>query len=146
MKLKGLKKCGIETQNSVVFSEHSFAASNATDHDVGDKNENNCENQQTLVLETQHVNPPEEPEPMANADYDPPKKPKKQKVSLNILTSTPLKEMLEQRANQKEEQETLRKQREEASEAKKGEAKKGVPVGLSQWFSTFHYWKPNFQS
>ncbi|GFU27385.1 uncharacterized protein TNCV_3906251 [Trichonephila clavipes] len=84
MPLKGLKKCGIETQNSLVFSEHSFAASNATDHDVGDKNENNCENQQTLVLETQHVNPPEEPELMANADYDPPKKP----VSVFFLFQT----------------------------------------------------------
>ncbi|GFV84381.1 uncharacterized protein TNCV_2044291 [Trichonephila clavipes] len=51
--------------------EHGFAASKATDVDVvGDEIENNSTNSQTLVVENQHINPPEEPEYMANADYD----------------------------------------------------------------------------
>ncbi|GFT72842.1 hypothetical protein TNCV_5065721 [Trichonephila clavipes] len=43
--------------------EHDFAASKATDHDVvGDEIETNSANPQTLVVENQHINPPEEPE------------------------------------------------------------------------------------
>ncbi|GFS75606.1 uncharacterized protein TNCV_3423911 [Trichonephila clavipes] len=69
--VKGFKKCGIETHNPLVFSEHDFTASKATEHDVvGDETENNSANPQTLVVENQHINPPEEPELMANADYD----------------------------------------------------------------------------
>ncbi|GFV24030.1 uncharacterized protein TNCV_235991 [Trichonephila clavipes] len=72
----GLKKNKIETHNPLVFSKHDFAASKATDHDVvGDEIENNSANTQTLVVENQHINPPEEPEHMANADYDALKKP-----------------------------------------------------------------------
>ncbi|GFV33497.1 uncharacterized protein TNCV_788181 [Trichonephila clavipes] len=56
--------------------EHDFTASKATDHDVlGDEIENNSANPQTLVVENQHINPSEEPEHMANADYDALKKP-----------------------------------------------------------------------
>ncbi|GFT54988.1 hypothetical protein TNCV_2325081 [Trichonephila clavipes] len=45
-------------------------------HDVaGDETENNSANPQTLVVENKHINPPEEPELMANADYDAFKKP-----------------------------------------------------------------------
>ncbi|GFY04038.1 hypothetical protein TNCV_1198161 [Trichonephila clavipes] len=41
-------------------SEHDFAASKATDHDVlGDETENNSTNPHTLVVENQHINPPE---------------------------------------------------------------------------------------
>ncbi|GFY17089.1 hypothetical protein TNCV_1088651 [Trichonephila clavipes] len=36
---------------------------------------NNSGNHQTVVVENQHINPPEEPEFMANADSDSPKKP-----------------------------------------------------------------------
>ncbi|GFX81484.1 hypothetical protein TNCV_143341 [Trichonephila clavipes] len=36
---------------------------------------NNNGNPQTVVVENQHINPPEEPELMANADSDAPKKP-----------------------------------------------------------------------
>ncbi|GFY25591.1 hypothetical protein TNCV_2487111 [Trichonephila clavipes] len=61
---KGFKKCAIETDSPLVFREHDFTASNATDHDVvGDEAENNP---QTLVVENQHINPPEEPELMEN--------------------------------------------------------------------------------
>ncbi|GFX34818.1 uncharacterized protein TNCV_2327581 [Trichonephila clavipes] len=42
---------------------------------VGEEIENNSANPQTLVVENQHINPPEEPEHMANADYDALKKP-----------------------------------------------------------------------
>ncbi|GFT65623.1 hypothetical protein TNCV_869161 [Trichonephila clavipes] len=57
--VKRFKICGIETHNHLVFSEHDFAASKATDHDVvGDETENNSANLQTLVVENQHVNPP----------------------------------------------------------------------------------------
>ncbi|GFT29703.1 uncharacterized protein TNCV_4891211 [Trichonephila clavipes] len=57
-------------------TEHNFAASKATDHDVvGDEIENNSANPQSLVVENQHINLPEEPEHMANADYDALKKP-----------------------------------------------------------------------
>ncbi|GFX16154.1 uncharacterized protein TNCV_4704101 [Trichonephila clavipes] len=49
---------------------------NATDYDVvGDETENNSANPQNLVVENQHINPPEAPELMANADYDALKKP-----------------------------------------------------------------------
>ncbi|PRD23646.1 UNVERIFIED_CONTAM: hypothetical protein NCL1_45832 [Trichonephila clavipes] len=42
-----------------------------TDHDVvGDETENTSANTQTLVVEKQHINPPEEPGLMANADND----------------------------------------------------------------------------
>ncbi|GFT67692.1 transposable element Tcb2 transposase [Trichonephila clavipes] len=66
--VKGFKKCGIETQTLLVISEHDFAASKATDHGVvGDEIENTSANPQTLVVGNQHINPPEEPEHMANA-------------------------------------------------------------------------------
>ncbi|GFW86349.1 uncharacterized protein TNCV_4331331 [Trichonephila clavipes] len=59
----GFKKCGIETHNPLVFSEHDFAASKATDHDVvSEEIEKNSANLQTLVVENQHINPPEEQE------------------------------------------------------------------------------------
>ncbi|GFU41330.1 hypothetical protein TNCV_3011511 [Trichonephila clavipes] len=123
-----------------MFSEHGFTVSKATDHDVlGDETESNSANTQTLVIENQHINPPQEPKLTAHADYDAPKKSvrvfyfkplpkamkcenksKSKKVSSSILTSTLIKEMLEQREKQKKEQETLRKQRREAREAKKG--------------------------
>ncbi|GFT10176.1 uncharacterized protein TNCV_1115901 [Trichonephila clavipes] len=74
--VKGFKKCAIETHNPLVFSEHDFAASKATDHDVvGDETENNSTNPQTLVVENQHISPPEKPELMSNPDYDALKKP-----------------------------------------------------------------------
>ncbi|GFU28679.1 hypothetical protein TNCV_468721 [Trichonephila clavipes] len=64
------------THNALVFSEHDFAASNATGHDVvGDEIETNIANPPTLIVENQHINPPEEPEHMANVDYDSLKKP-----------------------------------------------------------------------
>ncbi|GFW50546.1 uncharacterized protein TNCV_2888491 [Trichonephila clavipes] len=98
------------------YSEHDFSASKA-DHDVvGDETENNSANHQTLVVENLHINTPEEPELIANADYDALKKPdsvfyfkplpkatqcekksKSKKGSSSILKSTPIKEMLEQR-------------------------------------------------
>ena len=47
-----------------------------TDHDVvGDETENNSAILQTLEVENQHINPPEEPELMANADSYALKKP-----------------------------------------------------------------------
>ncbi|GFT53320.1 RNase H domain-containing protein [Trichonephila clavipes] len=50
--IKGFEKCGIETHNPLVFSEHDFAASKAIDHDVvGDETENNSANAQTLKSE-----------------------------------------------------------------------------------------------
>ncbi|GFS52125.1 hypothetical protein TNCV_1105241 [Trichonephila clavipes] len=80
--IKGLKKCRIVTHNSLVFSEHDFAASKATVYVVvGDEIENNSA---ILVVENQHINPPEEPEHMANADYDALKKP----VSVFFLFQT----------------------------------------------------------
>ncbi|GFV80119.1 uncharacterized protein TNCV_1476821 [Trichonephila clavipes] len=55
-----------------------------TDHVfVGDETENNIVNPQTLVAEYQHINPPE-PECMATADSDTPKKP------LSVLDLKPL--------------------------------------------------------
>ncbi|GFS70729.1 hypothetical protein TNCV_498141 [Trichonephila clavipes] len=73
--VKGFRKCGIETHNPLVFREHDFAASKATDHDViDDEIENNSVNPQTLAVTNQHINPPEEPEHMANVDYDAVKK------------------------------------------------------------------------
>ncbi|GFU25961.1 uncharacterized protein TNCV_5104581 [Trichonephila clavipes] len=126
LRLKALPKtrCG-SLEKECQLSEHDFAASKAADHDVvGDEIENNSANLQTLVVENQHTNPPEEPEHMANADYDALKKPvsvflisnhclkqhnvrkKSKKVSSSIVTSTPIKEILEQRKKQKEEQET----------------------------------------
>ncbi|GFS65213.1 uncharacterized protein TNCV_2450761 [Trichonephila clavipes] len=87
MPLKGLKKCAIETHILLVFSEHDFAASKATDHDVvGDETENNSANPQTLVVENQNINPPEEPELMANANYDALKKP----ASIKSKPSSPV--------------------------------------------------------
>ncbi|GFT95120.1 hypothetical protein TNCV_1473661 [Trichonephila clavipes] len=54
--VKGLKKCGIGTHNPLVFSEHDFAASKVTDHDVvGDETENNSANPQTPVEENQQI-------------------------------------------------------------------------------------------
>ncbi|GFS52303.1 uncharacterized protein TNCV_4850281 [Trichonephila clavipes] len=73
--IKGFKNCGTEIHNPLVFNEHGFAASKAIDHDVvGDETENNSANPQTLVVENQHINHPEETELIANADYDAPKK------------------------------------------------------------------------
>ncbi|GFW55651.1 uncharacterized protein TNCV_120351 [Trichonephila clavipes] len=69
-------ECGTESHNALVFSEDDFAAAKAADHDVvGDATEINSANLQTLIVENQHINPPEEPELMANADFDAPKKP-----------------------------------------------------------------------
>ncbi|GFX26333.1 hypothetical protein TNCV_949311 [Trichonephila clavipes] len=54
-----------------MFSKHDSVALKAPGPDVvGDEIENNRANPQTLVAENQHINPPEEPERMANADYD----------------------------------------------------------------------------
>ncbi|GFU40528.1 hypothetical protein TNCV_1208801 [Trichonephila clavipes] len=54
----------------VKIYEYYFAASKATDHDVvGDETENNSADPQILVVENHHINPPEEPEFMANTDY-----------------------------------------------------------------------------
>ncbi|GFV21416.1 transposable element Tcb1 transposase [Trichonephila clavipes] len=48
---------------AVGTGEYDFAAAKTTDHDViGDATENNSANFQTLVVENQHINPPEEPE------------------------------------------------------------------------------------
>ncbi|GFU37731.1 hypothetical protein TNCV_1466011 [Trichonephila clavipes] len=50
--IKGLKYA-IDTHNSLVFSEHDFAAPKASDHEiVDDETENNSANPQTLVVET----------------------------------------------------------------------------------------------
>ncbi|GFU91604.1 uncharacterized protein TNCV_2543681 [Trichonephila clavipes] len=96
--------------------EHDFAASKATDHDVvGDEIENNSANTQTLVVENQHINLPEEPEHMANADYD---ALKKRLLVFFFISNHCLKQ--HNGKEQKEEQETLRKQRREARETKKG--------------------------
>ncbi|GFS70564.1 uncharacterized protein TNCV_1490281 [Trichonephila clavipes] len=120
--------------------EHDFAAAKTTNPDVvGDVTEINSANPQILVVENQHINPPEELVLMANTESYAPKKPvrvlyfkplpkltqcekkrKSKKVSSSILTSTPIKEILEKREKQKEEQEILRKQGREAREAKKG--------------------------
>ncbi|GFX69554.1 uncharacterized protein TNCV_1769231 [Trichonephila clavipes] len=73
--MKWFKECGIETYNPLVFSEHDFAAAKTSNHDVvGDATEINTSsaNPQTLVVESQHINPPEEPEPMENTDSDAP--------------------------------------------------------------------------
>ncbi|GFX45640.1 uncharacterized protein TNCV_176331 [Trichonephila clavipes] len=107
-------------------SEH-FAVSKVSDYDiVDDETANNSANPQTLVVTNQHINPPEEPELMANANYDALKKlasfffisnhcpkqnnvrkeRKRKKLSSSILRGTPIKEVLEQRENQTEEQET----------------------------------------
>ncbi|GFY06668.1 uncharacterized protein TNCV_3525241 [Trichonephila clavipes] len=87
--VKGLKKCAIETHNPLVFSEHDFAALKATDHAVvGDETENNSANPQTLVVENQHINHPEEPELMTNANYDALKKP----VSVFFISNHCLKQ------------------------------------------------------
>ena len=73
--VNGFKECGIKPHNPLVFSKHDLAAAKTTDHDVvGDETENNSANFQTLVVENQHINPPEEPELMANTDSDAPKK------------------------------------------------------------------------
>ncbi|GFW67230.1 uncharacterized protein TNCV_2698401 [Trichonephila clavipes] len=73
--VKGFKKCGIEPHNLLVLSNYDFAAANTTDHDVvGEATENNSAIPQSLVVENQHINPPEEPKLMANADSDAPKK------------------------------------------------------------------------
>ncbi|GFV96106.1 uncharacterized protein TNCV_1870671 [Trichonephila clavipes] len=100
-------------------TEHDFAASKATDHDIVSDETENSAHPQTLVVENQHINPPEEPKLMVNADYDALKKPvsvfyfkllpkatqceekrKSKKGSSSIFTSTPIKEMLEQREKQ----------------------------------------------
>ncbi|GFY16863.1 DDE-1 domain-containing protein [Trichonephila clavipes] len=133
--VKGFKECGIKPHNPLQFSEHDFAVAKTADHDVvADATKINSANPPTLVVEYQHINLPEEPEFMANTDsdarrsmlvfffisshcqkrHDVRKKEKAKKVSSCILTSTPIKEMLEQREKKKEEQETLRYQRREA--------------------------------
>ncbi|PRD22957.1 UNVERIFIED_CONTAM: hypothetical protein NCL1_47710 [Trichonephila clavipes] len=59
-----------------IGDEHDFAASETTDHvAVGDETENNSANPQTLIVEIQHISPPEEQEYMVNVDSDAPKKP-----------------------------------------------------------------------
>ncbi|GFY32128.1 uncharacterized protein TNCV_2622651 [Trichonephila clavipes] len=74
--VKEFKVYGIELRNPLVFSEHDFAAAKITNHDVvGDATEINSSNSQTLVVENQLINPPEEPELMANTDFDEPKRP-----------------------------------------------------------------------
>ncbi|GFX15205.1 uncharacterized protein TNCV_2709101 [Trichonephila clavipes] len=77
--LAGIKDCVLEgagPHNHLVFREYDFAAAETTDNDVvGDATENNSANPHTLVVESQHMNPPKEPELMANADYEAPKKP-----------------------------------------------------------------------
>ncbi|GFW86308.1 uncharacterized protein TNCV_4330921 [Trichonephila clavipes] len=56
--------------------KYDFATLKATRHDVvGNETENNSADPQTLVLEKQHINHPEEPGVMANAVYDALKKP-----------------------------------------------------------------------
>ncbi|GFU99190.1 uncharacterized protein TNCV_1229041 [Trichonephila clavipes] len=83
--VKGLKECGIEPHNPLAVSEHVFVASKTTDHVVvGNETENNSANIQTLVVENQRINPPEETELMANADSDTPKKP------VNVFDPKPL--------------------------------------------------------
>ncbi|GFU95074.1 uncharacterized protein TNCV_4138581 [Trichonephila clavipes] len=68
--MKRFKERGIEPHNPLVFSEHGFAAAKTTDHDVvGDSTEINDANPQTLILENQHVNPPEESELIVNTFY-----------------------------------------------------------------------------
>ena len=130
--VNGFKECGIEPHNPLVFSEHDFAAAKTTDHDiVGDETENSIANTQALVVENQNISPLEETELMESADSDVPKKPisvfdlkplpkatqcekkrKSKKLSSSILTSTPIKEILEQREKQKKEQNFLKKNRE----------------------------------
>ncbi|GFV46378.1 hypothetical protein TNCV_3232671 [Trichonephila clavipes] len=103
------ERCSLQTHNLLVLNEHDFAASKARDHDVvDDETENNSANSQTLVVENQHINPPEEPELMANADYDALKKPHTNQR--NVRT----KGKVYRRKNRK-----LKKQRREAREAKK---------------------------
>ncbi|GFS99039.1 hypothetical protein TNCV_1890481 [Trichonephila clavipes] len=56
-------------------SEHDFVDAQTTDHEVvGDATEINSANHQTLVVENQHINPSEEPELMANSNFDATKK------------------------------------------------------------------------
>ncbi|GFW16426.1 DDE-1 domain-containing protein [Trichonephila clavipes] len=74
--VKRFKECGIEPHNPLVFSEHDFAAAKTTDHNVvSDATEINSASPQTLAVENQHINPPKEPELVAKADSDAPKKP-----------------------------------------------------------------------
>ncbi|GFV53509.1 hypothetical protein TNCV_4746571 [Trichonephila clavipes] len=55
-------------------NEHDFSAAKTTDRDVvGDATEINRANPQTMVVENQHINPPEEPKLMENTDSDTPK-------------------------------------------------------------------------
>ncbi|GFW19347.1 uncharacterized protein TNCV_256741 [Trichonephila clavipes] len=111
--VKRFKECGIKSHYHFLLREHDFASAKTTDHDVvGDGTEINSANPQTLEVENQHKNPPEEPELMSNADSDAPKKPVnvffffisnhclkqhnvrkkvKEKVSLSILTRTAIK-------------------------------------------------------
>ncbi|GFV48825.1 uncharacterized protein TNCV_4269021 [Trichonephila clavipes] len=87
--VKGFKNCGIEDHNLLAFSKHDFAASKAADHDVvADETENNSANLHTLIVEKQHINLPEEPELMVNADYDALKKP----VSVFFISNHCLKQ------------------------------------------------------
>ncbi|PRD31816.1 UNVERIFIED_CONTAM: hypothetical protein NCL1_22342 [Trichonephila clavipes] len=59
---------------------------------------------QTLVVENQHINPPEEPELMANADYDAPKKP----VSVFFLYFKPLPKATQCEKKKKKEKSELK--------------------------------------
>ncbi|GFX00492.1 hypothetical protein TNCV_2091421 [Trichonephila clavipes] len=71
MPLKGLNNVGLRLIILLCLANMTFAASKAADHDViGVETENNSSHPQTLVVENLHINPPEEPELMANADYD----------------------------------------------------------------------------
>ncbi|GFX95614.1 uncharacterized protein TNCV_4826281 [Trichonephila clavipes] len=87
--IQGFKECGIEPHHPLVFSKYDFAAAKTADHDVvGRATENNSANPQTLVVENQHISPPEEPELMANADSNAPKKP----VSVFFFSNRSLKQ------------------------------------------------------
>ncbi|GFU44185.1 hypothetical protein TNCV_91131 [Trichonephila clavipes] len=73
--------------------EHDFAISKATDHDVvSDETGNNRTNPQTLVVKNQHINPPEEPELMENADYNALKKPASIKSKPNSAVASTSKD------------------------------------------------------
>ncbi|GFT19800.1 hypothetical protein TNCV_4992631 [Trichonephila clavipes] len=112
--VKRFKECGIEPHNPLVFNEHDFSAARNTDHDVvGAETDNDSANLQTLVLENQHINLPEESQFMANVlipmhqrsmlvflssnnclkQLNVKKKEKSNKLSSSIYTSIPIKEI-----------------------------------------------------
>ncbi|GFX00719.1 hypothetical protein TNCV_4576861 [Trichonephila clavipes] len=78
--VKGFKNVGLRLIILLCLEKHDFAvcvcASKATDPDnVDEETENNSVNLQTLVVENQHINPPEELELVVNVDYNAPRKP-----------------------------------------------------------------------